>query len=182
LACTFPSYGQVNHQPDFIILNSGDTLFGKIKKPSLSYMIHHQVRFLLPDEKKHFRFGPAELQGFRVQDEVFESRYIWIGKFLEKKYLRVLVTGHCTLYQYRYANKPVRGKAPEPPVTSYYVARGIDRLHRLKWDDLRSGKDNYFSDDPYLMKDIEEGRYREDDITEIISRYNERKQINVKLD
>jgi hypothetical protein len=155
----------------YIVLNSGDTLKGEIKKPSALYMLHHEVTFLPAGERDEYKFFPEELHAFAVGEQVFESRYIWSGKKLVRKFLQVLVRGYCTLFEYRFAERNQRGMVG-PPQQRFYAMRNTDRLHELDFSKLKKGRDNYFADDPSLMADLQAHKYDKKDLPAVVERYN----------
>lgn len=169
------SLGQpLQAQGDYIILNKGDTLRGQVRKPSALYLMHHQVAFVPEGDTKVYRFSPYELKGFGTADETYLSHYIrGANDEFEKKYLRVLVRGYCTLYRYRYARPSPRGGMMGQPEDVYFVERLNEPLHKLDIQKLAKGKDSFFDDNPALATEIRKGKYNEKTLPKLVERYNQ---------
>jgi hypothetical protein len=174
-----PNYAMAQRESEgYIVLNSGDTLHGRIKIPSAVYLLHHHINFR-PDreERRAYKFTPDELKAFQIGDHWYESRYIWEDEKLVKKFLKPRVRGYCTLYEYAYTTKSSRGMV-STPLLAYFVERRNERLHALDFQDLRKGKDPYFDDNPALAQDIRQGKYPKEALPQVVERYNRERIIN----
>ena len=155
----------------YVVLNSGDTLRGVFRLPAARYLLHHEIVFgpdATLDEK--YKLFPEEVKSFTLGEEVYESRTIR-SDHTTKKFLKIVVQGYCTLFEYQYAAKNSRGMVGQP-VRQYYAQKMNQLLHALDFTRLRKGKDTYFADNIGLMADIRHGVYKKSDIPEIVKRYN----------
>lgn len=153
----------------FIVLNSGDTLHGQMLQMKYDRYLNHEVKFWYKDGHTH-KFFPAELKAFQIEQRVYESHIIE-PRTETKKFLKVVIRGRCTLYEYMHSIN--KGKAGEKELLlEFYVQKENAKLHRIDFDRLREGNDFYFRDNKELTYDIRIGRYKEKQMPEIVARYN----------
>ncbi|MBL7858487.1 MAG: hypothetical protein JNM57_12420 [Cyclobacteriaceae bacterium] len=169
---TVANFALAQRMAGLVVLNSGDTLRGIFKLPSAKYLLHHEVVFG-PDESfnEKYKLYPEEVKGFSIGEDVYESHFIWSGK-ATKKFLKIAVTGYCTLFEYQHTSKNSKGIVGQP-VRQYYAQKMNQLLHTLDFVKLRKGKDTYFADNIGLTLDIRHGHYKKSELPEIVRRYNQ---------
>jgi|GEM_PF-2156317 len=158
----------------FVVLNSGDTLYGQMRKSSYDRYLNHEVKFWYKDGHNH-KFFPAELKAFSVEGKVYESQLIE-PRTETRKFLKVVVRGYCTLYEYMQTVNKGKGGEKEM-LLQFFVQKENGRLHRIDFESLKEGNDFYFRDNKELTYDIRVGRYKERHMPEIVARYNRERTI-----
>jgi hypothetical protein len=159
---------------DYVILNSGDTLRGRIKRfEDITDIKRFQKVHFFKDEQK-VEFEPDEIKGYRMGKDVYVT---WdVGR---KKpnlvFFYVMQKGHCTLYESKvYYGIGVDGFGRAYSNVSYtlYLHREGEELHPVIFPYLKQGKDLYFIDNVALTYDIKTGKYRRTELPNIVFRYN----------
>lgn len=170
LCCSAPARLQAQKRVDgFVILNSGDTLRGQMKKVNYDRYLNHEVKFWYKDGHTH-KFFPNELKAFQIDQRLYESHMIE-PRTETRKFLKVVIRGYCTLYEYMHAVNKGKGGEKEI-VLQFYVKKDDGKLHLVNFDRLTEGNDFYFRDNKELTYDIRIGRYKERHMPEIVARYN----------
>lgn len=153
----------------FVVLNSGDTLYGQMKQLKYDRYLNHEVKFWYKDGHTH-KFYPSELKAYQIDQRVYESHIIE-PRTETRKFLKVVIRGYCTLYEYMHTVNKGKG-AEKEFVLEFYVQKVNRKLHRIDFERLKDGNDFYFRDNKELTYDIRIGRYKERHMPEIVARYN----------
>ena len=107
----FGAWSQRHYQPGYVVLQQGDTLYGKIKdrRPEPFGKIYESIRFRNGGLFAK-RYGPQDLQWYKAGERLYEScwlsydislfstRMISIPGRGQKEFMRVLVKGPLTYY------------------------------------------------------------------------------------
>jgi hypothetical protein len=159
------SYGQ-----DYVITNEGDSLVGKIKEPLFEYILYQKI--VMKNEEK-VSFGPAKAERFMFDGVLFESHDIG-AKEENKVFLKPIVKGYCSLYEYQYVTQTYLNGIPNTsqPKVTFFVKRQGEKFHEVRFPSLKNGKDFYFIDNGALTYDLRNGKYSKSDIKKIVERYN----------
>jgi len=157
----------------FVVLNSGDTLYGQMKKTNYDRFLNHEVKFWYKDGHTH-KFFPTELKAFQIEQRVYESHMIE-PRTETRKFLKVVIRGYCTLYEYMQSVNKGKGGEKEMHL-QFFVQKQNGKLHTIDFERLKEGNDFYFRDNKELTYDIRVGRYKEKHMPEIVSRYNRERE------
>jgi hypothetical protein len=158
-----------------VILNSGDTLYGKIndKEQHFDNVVLSKIEIVDSAGKKHI-FMPDEIKGYLSRGNTYVTLDVndKPGKKPTILVCKVITTGYCTLYEHRsklvgYAN----GMMTESIIQYYYLQKKDEPLYRLNFNRLKIGKDLYFIDNGPLTYDIQ-NKYKKYEIEAIVRRYN----------
>lgn len=160
----------------YVVLNSGDTLFGLIKPYDNEAVMYHEVRFFKNGEKT--KFEPREILGYTFENHIFLTME-WEDDFgiKRKVFMRILEDGYCTLFTFipqinsADAYDPIF-KGGKLIVPLYYLKKTGEDLHQVDFKRLRTGQDPYFVDNPQLAYDIQRGKYKRLGIEGAVRRYN----------
>lgn len=157
---------------DYIVTNSGDTLKGEIKLPLFEYLFYQRVVFKADEKTTYFA---KDLKGYKLGMDVYETHDIG-EKNPEMAFLKPIVRGYCTLYEYQYVITSYvsgGGMGMSQPIIAYYLKKETDdKVHLFNFPLLKNGKDLYFLDNGGLTFDLRQGKYRKKDVMEIVARYN----------
>lgn len=170
---------------DYVITNNGDTIVGEIKEPLFEYLFYHRVVFKTDERKVYFATG---LRSYKYGHVIYETHDVGYKK-PNLVFLKPIVTGFCTLYEYQYvttmneqynSSDPTRRLVMSQPQIDYYLKKPHEKLHKYVFSVLKNGKDLYFLDNSALTFDLHKGKYRRADIEKIVKRYNLEKESTVK--
>jgi hypothetical protein len=175
------SLAQRHYEPGFVVLTSGDTLYGKIKdrRPAPFGEIYRQIRFrnggIFPR-----KFSPREILQYQAGDRQYES--LWISNdfsFFSKRlvsvsgrgrrqFLRVLVKGPLSLYTLENFD-PESGFFDDIPYLKREDKREFVRATQGVFGLKRKLLAEYFDDCPALQKALEEKEVRS--VFEVVDLY-----------
>jgi hypothetical protein len=102
LALTVMSgYSQNDWKTGYIIKNSGDTVFGMIENRDSKANSNH-CYFRKDEVSETFRYGPTELEGYRIHDgKFYVSKNIAGGDSIRKLFLEFLIEGRVNVFHYK---------------------------------------------------------------------------------
>lgn len=158
----------------YVIFHTGDTLKGQLKsfQDITDWKRFKKVLFYKDNTK--LEFEPSQIAGYKVGSDTYITQDVGIKK-PQLAFLRVIVKGHCSLYEtkvdYGWAYT-VQGARYREMILTYFVQREGEELHPIYFPDLKLGKDLYFLDNVALTYEIKTGKYRRDDLPNIVWRYN----------
>lgn len=158
-----------SYSQDFVIKNNGDTLRGIIKEKMFEHLRYSSIKIKL-DNGENMVFQPTDLSAFKLGSDYFESVNI-SKKGNYRQFLRLLVNGHCKLYDYKYTTTSYNGMQSSIR-TTYYFQRPNEPLHEYSYVRLMKGIDTYFVDNGSLAFDIKMKKYKKQDVELIVKRYN----------
>ncbi|MBN2891039.1 MAG: hypothetical protein JXL97_04155 [Bacteroidales bacterium] len=111
------TYSQKNYGSGYIITNQNDTIYGFLKdrKPPPFGKLYSKIRF---KEKSNSvfakKYSPYQISGYKINNVEYESKWIKVDRFFlkedykciencgEKAFLKVIVKGYLTYYQWEY--------------------------------------------------------------------------------
>jgi hypothetical protein len=100
------SFSQENYIPGLIIRSNNDTLFGYVDYRNWGRN-PDKINFKLSLETDLYSFGPANINEFRVKDEIYVSGIViledghHINKIVDTVFLQTLIKGEKSLYYYK---------------------------------------------------------------------------------
>ncbi len=182
------SFGQKDYQNGYVITNNNDTLVGRVKdrKPPPFGKIYKKVRFKNSNFIKR-KYGPHQIIGYKQGNNQFESlwmsesnsffqeNYTSISNAKEKYFLKVIVKGYLTYYQWEFQEQGsdfILEKDLYKRKDDHSLVRVTQSIFGLKKKRLVV----YFQDCPELVSKIENGELNNP--TEIAEFYNEWKVNN----
>lgn len=154
----------------FVILKSGDTLFGQVKDRSEEPFgkLYKKVRLKREGKLFNKRFRPADLKSYKKGGEYFES--LWLketAEFLKFRYytqegigkevfLKVILSGELTYYQQEWRD-PESGYYLYIPFFRNTGSRELVRVTQGLLGLRRKAVATYLSDKPELAERIRSG-------------------------
>lgn len=182
------SFGQKDYQNGYIITNNNDTLMGYVKdRKSPPYgKIYKKIRFKNSNITKR-KYGPHQIIGYKqgvnqfeslwidVSHDFFQEEYTNIPNSGKKYFLKVIVKGYLTYYQWEFKEQ----ESDYIWEKSLYKRKDGDSLVRVTQGILGLKKKSlvvYFQDCPELVYKIENGELN--DPVEIAKFYNRWKVYN----
>lgn len=160
-------FAQKGYQNGYIVLNTNDTLYGKIRDRKMppSAVIYKKIRFRNTNVFPK-KYGPQQIIAYRSGESQFET--IWIDtKSLffrqfyssregigERCFLKVIIKGYLTFYQWEFVD-PESGYFDE---ISFYKRKNDPALFRINQTIFgvnRKRMTEYFMDYPELAMKIE---------------------------
>lgn len=182
-------FGQKDYHNGYIVTNKIDTLMGRVKdrKSPPFGKLYKKVRF----KDKNIiarKYRPKQIKGYKQGNNQYESIWIEVSNSFfretyssipnsgEKHFLKIIVKGYLTFYQWEYEDDesdfiwsiPLYKREDEPSLVR--VTQGV---FGLKKKNLAK----YFHDCPTLVEKIENGELK--DPVEIANYYNEWKADNL---
>lgn len=160
-----------------VLFFESDTLEGKIRKPALEFFLHDRIRFV-NDRFEQVIYKPGK-PGSPVALLIGSTRYeaFPIGNKRDNwKYLKVILEGYCTLYEYSYQKPRGHAGGIVDVMLDFYIKRPNTKIHRLIYERLISGEDPWFDDNLQLKREILAGVYKKHQMRELVARYNREKQ------
>lgn len=166
----------------YVILNYGDTLRGRIKlfDDMGDVKRFQEVHFYKGEQK--MKFEPSQIKGYKVNKLSYVTKDVG-EKRRNLVFFQVLVKGYCTLYESKVnMGRVYDGFGGGHGVVShtFYLQREGEELHPVLFIYLKQGKDLYFIDNVALTYDIKTGKYKKDQLDEIVRRYNSERQLKEK--
>ncbi len=160
----------------YVILTSGDTLYGQVKQADdlFIHTMHYQVRFFPNGEDKKVVYAIKDIKGYKAGPDQYYVQDVVHKKDTSKILLKKIISGYCSLYEHWSLNSMVMngvGTSSAPQLT-YYLQREGEPAHRYQYRRLMKGLDLYFIDNTGLTYDIKMKKYRKGDIAKIVRRYN----------
>ena len=182
------SFGQKDYQSGYIITNKKDTLIGHVKdrKSPPFVKIYKKIRFKNNNIIKR-KYGPHQILGYKQGDNQFESLWIDVSHDFfqekitsipnsgEKYFLKVIVKGYLTYYQWEFKEPEsdyILKKKIYKRKDEYSLVRVTQGILGLKKKSLAV----YFQDCPELVFKIKNGELK--DPVEIAIFYNKWKVYN----
>ena len=181
-------FGQKDYQSGYIITNNNDTLRGQVKdrKQPPFGKLYKKVRF---KNKNIFarKYGPHNIRGYKQGNNQFESLWVEESNFFfrekytsipnsgEKAFLKVIVKGYLTYYQWEFEDQEsdyVWSKELFKRQDENSLIKVTQGIFGLKKKNLAA----YFRDCPALISKIKNGELK--DPIEIADFYNEWKAAN----
>lgn len=154
----------------FVILKSGDTLFGEVKDRSEEPFgkLYKKIRLKRDVKLFHKRFSPSDIKGYKKGGEVFESlwlketaeffkfRYYTQEGMGEEVFLKVILSGELTYYHWEWRD-PESGYYLYIPFFKKKGSRELVRVTQGLLGLRRKAVAKYLSDKPELAKRIRSG-------------------------
>ena len=182
------SFGQKDYQSGYIITNKNDTLIGHVKdrKSPPFGKIYKKIRFKNNKIIKR-KYGPHQIIGYKqgnnqfeslwidVSHDFFQEKYISIPNSGKKYFLKVIVKGYLTYYQWEFKEQ----ESDYIWEINLYKRKDEHSLVRVTQGILGLKKKSlvvYFQDCPELVYKIENGELK--DPVEIAKFYNKWKVFN----
>ncbi len=182
------SFGQKDYQNGYIITNNNDTLTGLVKdrKSPPFGKIYKKIRFKNNNVISR-KYGPHKIIGYKQGANQFESLWIDVSHvFFQEKYtsipnsgkkyfLKVIVKGYLTYYQWEFKEQEsdyIWSKSLYKRKDDHSLVRVTQGILGLKKKSLAV----YFQDCPELVYKIENGELK--DPVEIAKFYNKWKVYN----
>lgn len=179
LICTISISGSCQ---DYVVLNSGDTLFGKVK--GRKSKVYSKVVLRLPSGKTK-RFRPNEIESFRVDNGGSEERFlsrlisdpVWSEP--EHAFLKIEIDGKLKLLYYHFysvvsgpanhaAGAPIGGSRKD----SIPFLLLTDSLH-YPWDkEFQDSTSRYLKANENLSSSIRKGELTPEDLLLIVKLFN----------
>ncbi|MEH1009583.1 hypothetical protein VDP25_17740, partial [Winogradskyella sp. ECml5-4] len=160
-------------QSDFVITNSNDTIYGKIKDPSLGKL------HLLDRSNTKIIIEKENIKSYRFNNEIFEHKEKRKATIFDKKgaYLKLILDGEVKLYEYEYYYNEMDLN------TNQYINRSRNYFYIEKEDELillgnllyKKRLAELFSENQILVSKILNEEYIIDNIYLIVKYYNENK-------
>jgi hypothetical protein len=160
-------------QPDFVITNSNDTIYGKIKDPSLGKLQ------LLDTSDTKVIIEKENIKSYRFNNEIFEHKEKRKATIFDKKgaYLKLILDGEVKLYEYEYYYNEMDLN------TNQYINRSRNYFYIEKEDEVillgnllyKKRLAELFSENQILVSKILNEEYIIDNIYLIVKYYNENK-------
>lgn len=156
----------------YVILNSGDTINGQIKnKGSLVHQMMYESVIFYDENGQRTRYDEDEIQGYKIgKDEYFVIPFKK-GRFTEKIIAKRIVSGYCELYENWFVTPGASSTGSRNQ--RYFLKKEGELPHLYNFRKIKRGKDLYFLDASKLNFDIQYGKYKKNDIKEIVQRYNQ---------
>lgn len=158
------TYSQKGYLEGYAVTNEGDTVKGMVKHKT-GDEIKDKITVKKSEEEK-VTLKAAEITGFVVGDEEF--RTIVLDK--DKVFMKRLAAGPVFLYEYQYINE---NSGSYTPVFEVYITKEAEKsLVMVKPGSFKKTVATYISDYPELAVDVDKGKYKIDDIEQVILKYN----------
>lgn len=171
-------------QPGYYYDNSGNKVSGLIY-----YRYDYKVpfRFKADENSKSKNIDPSDAKAFVVGTDSFTVlRNFYMeglgggSNFIRVDFVKVTATGKVTLYE-DYSTQGSAGSSfyggGSTDLTNFILQRENGNLITVKHKNKKkflSQMKNFFSDDAEILKGLEEGLYRYEDIPKMVSLYNSR--------
>ena len=181
-------YAQRHYEPGYVVLTSGDTLYGKIKdrKPEPFGKIYKKIRFrdggwfakkYVPSELMSYKAGERTYESSWLSYElsIFGSRLISVPGRGNKQFLRVLVKGPLNYYSLETEDHD-SGYYRDIPYLKREDKREIVRATQGIFGLKRKLLAEYFDDCPAMVKALEEKEIRS--VFEVVELYQRRCLVN----
>ncbi|MCD4770543.1 MAG: hypothetical protein K8R35_10310 [Bacteroidales bacterium] len=182
------SFGQKDYQNGYIITNNNDTLIGYVKdrKSPPFGKIYKKIRFKNNNIIKR-KYGPHQIIGYKqgvnqfeslwidVSNDFFKEKYTSIPNSGEKYFLKVIVKGYLTYYQWEFKEQEsdyIWKKSLYKRKVEHSLVKVTQGILGLKKKSLVV----YFQDCPGLVYKIKNGELK--DPVEIAKFYNRWKGYN----
>ena len=157
----------------YILTNNNDTLYGLLKlRNKIPYKIFPRIQFKKTAEAEVESFAPAEVKGFTMGMEIYESKYV-SAKKTEKVFFQLKIKGYLSYYE----NESYAG----PNTGSFYTVF----LQKENAEDFFVYQENnpffpfkrklseYLKDYPELASKVRHYKYNQTHIVRIVNEYNE---------
>ena len=163
---------------DFVVLNSGDTIYGEVSDRStigIRDRMYKRIRFKGSEGRKRFR--ARQILGYSANGHVYESfpflvtgmlqdKIIFMRSNRHKKFIqRSFQNDRLTLYYYEFTNDDERVIQSVPFLYLHekdFMVRATQGLFGLKKRSLQA----YFAEYPDLVEQIESGEIK--DVNQIV--------------
>ncbi len=161
----------------YVVLNSGDTLYGLVKDRKDGFSAKLLDRIILKHKKKRLKFRPDQLMAYSRAGSNFHSVPFSRGNDLlrvsrikigQKHFLKVYIAGYLTLYMDEY----VDDSGPNFDGNFYLIREDELQYVQVSMLFFRKKLVPYFDDAPHIAKAIEDRDYRYRDLIEIVTEYN----------
>lgn len=181
-------WAQPHYEPGFVVLTSGDSLYGKVKdrKPGPFGRIYERVRFR---DGGWFskKYSPDKLLAYQAGDRQYES--LWLSKPFSlldarmisvsgrgrKKFLRVLLKGPLSYYSLENFDREA-GFFDDIPYLKRENTREFVRATQGAFGLKRKLLAEYFDDCPAMQKALEDKQLRS--VFEVVDYFNSHCVIN----
>ncbi|MCW3091956.1 MAG: hypothetical protein JWP81_3025 [Ferruginibacter sp.] len=156
----------------FVVTNKNDTIYGLLKlRNTFPYRVHESVLFRQTEEAQPQPFPPAEIKGFVIGKEIYESKYL-SDKKERKGFFQIKIKGFLSYYEMESYGGPQAG-------SSYKVLLQKEDTDQLFIYDVgnfffpfRRKLSEYLKDYPELASKIKHNVYNEVHIIQIVNKYN----------
>lgn len=155
----------VEYFKGYVVTSVGDTLKGEIRVNNKS-----QIEAF---DKVTYQNGPTDKRSFRANKAKSYSVNgdFYVSKKVEDKFvfLKQLSGGAVTLYEHKteqFVMNDIR------VYTDYYMQKGDGELIQIKESKYRKQLAEIMSDNPALIKDIQNKKYNFDKLVDIFEKYN----------
>lgn len=165
---------------DYVVTKDYDTLYGKIKKPTLG------KDFLLDKNNEKIKIIDEHIIAYRKDNEIYRnydtpSIELWGS---ENLYLQLICDGNVRLYKYTHtfigANPPSMNGFANNSYSSnsqdYYYIYKDDNLYLVRPNRYIKKVTELFSDLPNLTSKIQSGQYEYEELHLVVKFYNQEKK------
>jgi hypothetical protein len=180
-----------NYQDGYIILNSGDTIFGKLNLDK-ELLLSTRVKYRDNANSKVAEYLPSQASefGFTGSNNVFKKI---THKYLDKesketvivfRFSRVLVTGQLELYKLEQFSEEYNKQLSTIPSYAFYIKKGVDfyKLEKTEktfnamefkvFDRYKGALKYLLGDNKKIIPKIDKLQFKEKDLKSIIYEYN----------
>lgn len=164
--CHQTSFGQYDYVSGYIINNQNDTLRGMIRdRNEFPVKRYSKIRFIDQKGKKR-KLGPRYIRGYVRGSAHYETHW-YDGK---ERFLKVLIKGWVSYYQYEYAISSEDGSSIE---TDKLLQRfGENIFLKVEFFGFRRKMRTYLSDCPEIIEKLNAREYRYKDLNQLVLDYN----------
>jgi len=179
-------FAQEGFLSGYIITNKGDTIRGKIKDRKFPNITTSWQKIDFIDTMVgKFRYSPEDLKGYyRKGKNAYFT--LTIGIEARKTFCEVLEDGEVILFSNNLGTWGGAGSAitvktsangPKEKVEFFLQIKDKpNSLMQWRHGDYNRTAKSFFNDNPELMKSIEDGTLKAEDVREIVKKYNEGKK------
>ena len=168
---SFTGY-KIVRRDDYVLKSKGDTIWGRVGAPNMG-TFYNEMSIKI-DDSRSVKFHADDNIRFRYNSRFYESHNIGISK-PRIVFLELLISGHCSLYKLHYYDVDhmiTTNNSFMRPTEAYYLLRPNEEIHEFEFSKIKKGLDNYFEDNSRLMNDIQQGKFKKNDVSEIVKAYN----------
>lgn len=144
-----------------VMMESGDTIHGKLKRRNAEWADHADVWFMFEDGRME-KIDKKTISAYKIDHSLFVYKEL---SPIQKRLLLVLETGTVTLYEQHLGMS----------ASNYWLMKdGQKNMYPLPEESTNGKIKKYFKDDPVIVEKLKKKEYNMSSIRRVVREYNER--------
>jgi hypothetical protein len=172
---TVPLFGQeTGYLTGFIVTNENDTIHGLVKNKNLApYRILQDIKFKKDSDSKVEIYSPKDIKAFQAGPNSYVSKQYRENNAYRTSFVEVLIEGDMNFYELR-----ITGLGTGNEIIYQMLQRkNEDYLFSVYGENFKERLLDYMKNEQALSDQIKEGKYKRNNIEELVKEYNLTKYI-----